>query len=169
MEKYLKVFQSVLFPVRITIFLRPRTGFARIFSCISISHIIHKEAPREIEEGTNYSNSSSCVRGRYILPNSQKILQRNSDLLSKLAESIELEFKANVIVERKFTTDRQFLADITIDYRHLKDWKSYKNRLEPSLKEIIQKYRSFSLDPMSDLYAQAYDPIHSGYLCTILR
>lgn len=141
-------------------FLHPRTGFARILSCIlgveTISHRIHKEASREIEEGTNYNDNPSCVRERYILPNSQKILQTNSVLLSKLAESIELEFKANVIVERKFTTDRQFLAGITIDYRHLKNWKSYKNRLEPSLKEIILKYKSFSSDPMSDLYVQTY-------------
>jgi hydroxymethylpyrimidine pyrophosphatase-like HAD family hydrolase len=141
-------------------FLHPRTGFARILSCIlgveTISHRIHKEASRDIEEGISYSDSPSCVRERYILPNSQKILQTNSVLLSKLAKSIELEFKANVKVERKFTTDRQFLAGITIDYRHLKDWKSYKNRLEPSLKEIILKYKSFSSDPMSDLYVQTY-------------
>jgi hydroxymethylpyrimidine pyrophosphatase-like HAD family hydrolase len=141
-------------------FLHPRTGFARILSCIlgveTISHRIHKEASIEIEEGDNYSDPPSCVRERYILPNSQKILQRNSVLLSKLAESIELEFKANVIVERKFTSDRHFLAGITFDYRHLKDWKSYKNRLEPSLKEIILKYKSFSLSPMSDLYVQTY-------------
>jgi hydroxymethylpyrimidine pyrophosphatase-like HAD family hydrolase len=141
-------------------FLHPRTGFARILSCImgveTISHRIHNEASNEIKEGTNYSDSPSCVRERYILPNSQKILQTNSVLLSKLAESIELEFKANVIVERKFTSDRQFLAGITIDYRHLKNWKSYKNRLEPLLMEIIQKYRSFSLCPMSDLYVQTY-------------
>jgi hypothetical protein len=122
----------------------------------TISHRIHKEASREIEEGTNYSDFPSCIRERYILPNSQKLLQTNSVLLSKLTESIELEFKANVIVERKFTTDRQFLAGITIDYRHLKDWKSYKNRLEPSLKEIILKYKSFSSGPMSDLYVQTY-------------
>lgn len=48
------------------------------------------------------------------------------------------------------------MAGITIDYRHLKDWKSYKNRVEPSLKEIILKYKSFSSGPMSDLYVQTY-------------
>jgi hypothetical protein len=80
-------------------FLHPRTGFARILSCILgveiISHRIHKEASREIEEGTNYSDSPSCVRGRYILPNSQKILQTNSVLLSKLAEDC-IKFTFNV-------------------------------------------------------------------------
>lgn len=141
-------------------FLHSRTGFARILSCImgieTISHSIHNKAPKEIEEGTNYSDSPSCARERYILPNSQKILQTNSVLLSKLAEIIELEFKGSVILERKFTSDRHFLAGITIDYRHLKDWKSYKNRLEPSLKEIIQKYRSFNFGPAPDLYVQTY-------------
>lgn len=62
-------------------FLHPRTGFARILSCIlcveTISHRIHKETSREVEEGTNYSDIPSCVRERYIL--------------SKLAESIELD------------------------------------------------------------------------------
>lgn len=76
-------------------FLHPRTGFARILSCIlcveTISHRIHKETSREVEEGTNYSDIPSCVRERYILPNSQKLLQTNSVLLSKLAESIELD------------------------------------------------------------------------------
>jgi hypothetical protein len=97
------------------------------------------------------------------------MLQTNSVLLSKLAERIELEFKANVIVERKFTSDKHFLAGITIDYRHLKNWKSYKNRLEPSLKEIIQKYMSFSFAPTSDLYVQKYrsNPFLDVY--TILR
>jgi hypothetical protein len=76
-------------------FLHPRTGFARILSCIlcveTISHRIHKETSREVEERTNYSDIPSCVRERYILPNSQKLLQTNSVLLSKLAESIELD------------------------------------------------------------------------------
>jgi hypothetical protein len=77
-------------------------------------------------------------------------------LLSKLAERIELEFRTNVIVERKFTSDRQLLAGITIDYRHLKDWRLYKNSLEPSLNQIIHRYRSFSLEPLFDLFVQTY-------------
>lgn len=89
-------------------FLHPRTGFARILSCImgveTIDHRIHK---REIHEKNNNNDSPNCIRERHILPNTQKILQTNSDLLSKLAERIELEFRPNVMVERKFTSDRQ--------------------------------------------------------------
>lgn len=142
-------------------FLHPRTGFARILSCIMgieiINHRIHKEASRQIHEKNNYNHSPNCIRERHILPNTQKILQTNSDLLSKLAERIELEFRPNVIVERKFTSDRQLLAGLTIDYRHLKDWRLYKNTLEPSLNQIIHRYRSFSLEPpLFDLFVQTY-------------
>lgn len=68
------------------------------------------------------------------------------------------------MVERKHTSDRKHLAGITIDYRHLKDWRLYKNKLEPSLDEIIQKYRSSSLSK-SDIYVQTYrsHPFLDGY------
>jgi HAD superfamily hydrolase (TIGR01484 family) len=147
-------------------FLHPRTKFASILSCImgieTITLRIHKYAPNKIEEGTNGSDNLGYIKERYLLPNSQKILQANSVLLSKLADSIELDFKAKVIVERKFTTDRKFLAGVTIDYRHLKNWRLYKVQLEPSLKEMIQKYNSsisnlyvltYSSHPFLDLYA----------------
>jgi len=88
--------------------------------------------------------------------------------LSKLAESIESEIKENVIVARKNTSDRMYLAGITIDYRYLKDWNRCKNKLEPSLNEIIQRYSSSSSIPGSDLYIQIYrsNPfldVYSGY------
>ena len=141
-------------------FIHRRAKFARVLSCImgieTIALRIYKNGSNEIEEGSDNSDNLGCIKKRYLLPNSQKILQANSSSLSKLAENIELEFKANVIVERKFTIDRQFLAGITIDYRHLKDWKLYKNQLEPSLKEMIQKYRSFPSVSTTDLYVLTY-------------
>ena len=76
--------------------------------------------------------------------------------MSELAENIELEYKDNVIVERKYSSDRGFLAGITIDYRQLKDWKLHKNKPEPSLKEMIQKYRSLPVISMSHLSVLTY-------------
>lgn len=141
-------------------FIHPRARFARIFSCImgieTITHIIPKKTSKEIGEGCNCSNNSSCIGERYLLSNSQKILEANSASLSELAENIESEFKAKVKVERKFTVDRQFLAGITVDYRHLKDWKSLKNQLEPSLKKTIHEHKSFSSVSTSDLYVLTY-------------
>jgi hydroxymethylpyrimidine pyrophosphatase-like HAD family hydrolase len=76
--------------------------------------------------------------------------------LSKLAENIESEFKDNVMVERKYTSDRKYLAGITIDYRHFKDWKLSKKKLEVPLNEMIQKYKALSSSPNSNLYIQKY-------------
>lgn len=141
-------------------FIHRRAKFARIHSCImgieTIVLEIHKDASNKIEKRSNYGDNLSCIKERYLLPNIEKILKTNSVTLSKLAENIELEFKANVIVERKFTIDRQFLAGITIDYRHMKDWKLYKSQLEPGIKEMIQKYRSISSVSMYDLYVLTY-------------
>ena len=74
---------------------------------------------------------------KVFLPNIKEILETNSVTLSKLAESIESEIKENVIVARKYTSDRMYLAGITIDYRYLKDWNRCKNKLEPSLPRRI--------------------------------
>jgi HAD superfamily hydrolase (TIGR01484 family) len=141
-------------------FIHRRAKFARVLSCImgteTIALRIHNNASNEIEGVSDNSDNLGCIKERYLLPNSQKILLANSSSLSKLAENIELEFKANVIVERKFTIDRKFLARITIDYRHLKDWMLYKDQLEPGLKEMIQKYRSFSSVSTTDLYVLTY-------------
>lgn len=146
-------------------FLRPRTKFARVLSCImgieTISFRIDKGLTYGIQ-GAKIGSTSNNNNERYsiekvrLLPKSRKVLQTNSDLLSRLAEDIELKYKNKVIIERKFTSDRQFLAGITIDYRHLKDWKSYKNTLESSLNQIIHGYRSFSLEPAFDLFVQTY-------------
>ncbi len=59
-------------------------------------------------------------------------------------------------MERKHTSDRQYLVGITIDYRYLKDWKICKNKLELPLNEMIQKHKAVSPIPRSNLYIQKY-------------
>ena len=151
-------------------FLHPRTKFARVLSCImgieTISFRISKELTDEIQGakiGSNRNNNeekssniSYSIGKRRLLPKSRKALQVNSDLLSRLAEDIELEFRHKVIVERKFTSERRFLAGITIDYRHLKDWRSHKKTLEPSLMEMIKEHQSTSTVSMPDPYLLTY-------------
>ena len=90
---------------------------------------IAKDASIEIEKRSNNDDGLNCIKQRYLLPNIEKILKSNSVTLSKLAEDIESEFKDNVVVERKHTSDRKYLAGITIDYRHLKDWKLTRKSL----------------------------------------
>jgi hypothetical protein len=48
------------------------------------------------------------------------------------------------------------LAGITIDYRHLKDWKLYKKKLDVPLNKMIQKYKSLSSISRTSLYIQKY-------------
>lgn len=151
-------------------FLHPRTKFARVLSCImgieTISFRISEELTDEIQGakiGRNRNNNeekcsniSYSIGKRRLLPKSRNALQVNSDLLSRLAENIELEFRHKVIVERKFTSERRFLAGITIDYRHLKDWRSHKKTLEPSLKEMVKEHRSNSTVSTPDLHLLTY-------------
>ncbi len=65
----------------------------------------------------------------------------NSSLLSRLADNVSLGYK-DIIVERKFTSNKQILAGVTFDYRHLENSRLYKEKLEPYLKEIIHKSQS---------------------------
>jgi hydroxymethylpyrimidine pyrophosphatase-like HAD family hydrolase len=104
-----------------------------------------------------------CILSSHI-PSNKDILQDNSRLLDSLADEISINFK-NITVERKFTSDNQILAGITIDYRHLKDWQSYKRNIEPHLEEIFQRninsssanqhyyIQTYSTHPFMDIYS----------------
>ena len=104
-------------------FIYNKAKFAWVLSCImgmeTIVLRIAKDASFEIEKRRNNADGLNCIKQRYLLPDIEKILKSNSIILSKLAENIESEFKDNVMVERKYTSDRKYLAGITIDYRHL--------------------------------------------------
>jgi hydroxymethylpyrimidine pyrophosphatase-like HAD family hydrolase len=93
-----------------------------------------------------------CILSSHILSN-KEILQDNSRLLDSLTYEISINFK-DIIIERKFTSNNQILAGITIDYRHLKDWRSYKRKTEPLLKEMIQ--RNIQSSSSYELYVQTY-------------
>ena len=64
-------------------------------------------------------------------------LTDNSILLTSLAEEISQNFK-EIAVDHKYTSKERILVGITIDYRHLEDWLSYKTKLEPHLVQRIQ-------------------------------
>jgi hydroxymethylpyrimidine pyrophosphatase-like HAD family hydrolase len=147
-------------------FLHPRTGFAWVVSCmmgietlnLRNHNVILKE---DNHGGNNRGNDSSCVnKNRNLaIKEDREILESNSVLLSGLAGDIEKELGTSIKVERKFTSDRQLLAGITVDYRHLEDWKICKHQIEPLLKEKVQKYTclsSASSTSTTDLYCMTY-------------
>ena len=147
-------------------FLRPRTKFAKILSCIlgieTLTFIAQNEGTCEnnksdsLEAGCS-SNGFNCIEDKHLMLNDSKILRTNSGLLNSLADSVRLRYE-DVIVERKFTSDKQILAGVTFDYRHTEDWSSYKNSLEPFLKQMIRDTRSCSPSTSSEqlLYLQTY-------------
>ncbi len=170
-------------------FLHRRTKFAKILSCImGIETLVLKRhklkavmwenqyqydndddsSNNNINNKTNTSfgeckDKLQCILSSHI-PSNKDILQDNSRLLDSLADEISINFK-DITVERKFTSDNQILAGITIDYRHLKDWQSYKRNIEPHLKEIFQRninsssanqhyyIQTYSTHPFMDIYS----------------
>jgi hypothetical protein len=109
-----------------------------------------------IQSNKRCGYTSYCIEDNHIILNDNKNLRANSSLLASLAKDISLSYK-DVIIERKFTSDKQILAGVTFDYRHLDNWKVYKEKLEPYLKEMIQKNQpSSSLAGANKLYVQTY-------------
>ena len=150
-------------------FLHNKTRFASIVSCIMGIETMrlwrHKRTiPSPLHSKEDISSDRvtecrdfSCIKNSY-LPNEDITLQHNSELLSQLAEEITSRFK-EVSIEHKFTvTRKKTLAGITIDWRHIDDWKSFKVKSEPVLrKAIIEKQRELQQqDRPNDIHAQTY-------------
>jgi hydroxymethylpyrimidine pyrophosphatase-like HAD family hydrolase len=174
-------------------FLHSKTRFASIVSCIlGIETVVlrrHKRtmlSPLHSKEDISSDRVTECRDFRCIknsyLPIEDITLQHNSELLSQLAEEIASRFK-EVSIEHKFTvTRKKMLAGITIDWRHIDDWKFFKVKSEPELrKAIIEKQRelrqqdrpnnvhiqTYTTHPFIDIYAvkcdkgMAYDAVIS--------
>jgi HAD superfamily hydrolase (TIGR01484 family) len=147
-------------------FLHSKIKFAKIVSCMTgIETLIlkgHKQ--RAMVTGSSSSSSDNfkcednldCIESHHLLLNN-KILQVNSRLLTSVANEISLNF-SQIAVERKLTSHKRILAGITIDWRHMEDWKAFKIKSEPHLKKLIRKKQS-ELSPNSSrskLHIQTY-------------
>src|SRR5919197_6386533 len=174
-------------------FLHNKTRFASIVSCIlGIETMVLRRHERTTLSPLNSKEDISsdmvsecrdfrCIKNSY--PSIEDItLQHNSELLSQLAEEIISRFK-DVSIKHKFTVIHQkTLAGLTIDWRDMDDWKSFKVKSEPQLrKAIIEKQRelqqqgirnnihiqTYTTHPFIDIYAvkcdkgMAYDAVIS--------
>ena len=100
-----------------------------------------------------------CIESSHLLlnKNNNKLLEVNSILLNSIANDISQNFSQTITVERKFITGQRILAGITIDWRRIEDWKSFKVESEPHLKKLIRKkQRELSPNSMSKLHIQTY-------------
>lgn len=71
----------------------------------------------------------------------------NSKLLNNVVEVLQNHNYNEIMLEKKYTSTKEILIGLTIDYRHLHNWKSFKENEEPALKEIIQKTINASVAP----------------------
>jgi HAD superfamily hydrolase (TIGR01484 family) len=148
-------------------FLHSKTRFASVVSCIlGIETLVLKRHKKEIltaadsKEDTLSDSISECkdircIKSNYLLVG-DNTLQYNSETLSQLAKEIASNFK-EVSIEHKFTSYKKMLAGITIDWRHIDDWKFFKVSLEPRIREVVvEKQRELQQDGRSDLHIQTY-------------
>lgn len=139
-------------------FLHYRTRFANILSCMmSIETIIIKHSESE----TCYKDN--CIH-KSMLNIDSEILKMNSKKLESIVEKILANFK-DLSVDRKLTFNPSLLAGITIDWRHLDDWNSIKNEVEPYILKLVNneinnnnsKYslyiQEYSTHPFIDIYS----------------
>jgi HAD superfamily hydrolase (TIGR01484 family) len=114
-------------------FLHKRTRFANILSCVlGIETVIHNShhSSNEID--------NSCIRSQDLIANSHSLMD-NSKLLYNVVKILQTHNYENIIIEEKYTSNREILIGLTIDYRHLEEWQSFKENKEPMLRETIQR------------------------------
>jgi HAD superfamily hydrolase (TIGR01484 family) len=136
-------------------FLHRRARFARIFSCVlgleTINHSPHHNDAK--------NNNLGCVGHQYLIADGHS-LKHNSKLLHNILETFRNHNNMNIIIEEKYTSNKEILIGLTIDYRHVENWQSFKENTEPIIREIIQKSVNADLAPnlffKDQLFIQSY-------------
>lgn len=146
-------------------FLHRRTRFASVTSCIMgietlvlRRHRVNADASAHSEGETKRTlecKDLDCIQDSYLM-DQDNTLQYNSQILHQLAELVSANFN-EIRIEEKFTvTYKKVLAGITLDWRHMDDWKIFKRSSEPQLKKmIIEKQKELGLK-QSNIYIQTY-------------
>jgi len=134
-------------------FLCDKIPFATIASCImGIETIVLKREVRD--ELIRFKNDSNVILDTHSIMDIDSLAD-NSILLSSLAKEISQTFN-EITIDHKYTTKERILAGITIDYRHLEDWFSYKTKLEPLLFQRIQQTKFQLSASVSKLFIETY-------------
>jgi HAD superfamily hydrolase (TIGR01484 family) len=141
------------------VFLHKRTRFANIFSFVlGMETIIHN---------SHYSNNNeinnSCIKRQDLIANSHSLMD-NSKLLHNVVEILQTHnYYKDIIIEKKYTSNREILIGLTIDYRHLKDWQSFKQSKEPMLREMIQRKINANIAPNSSPKNRPFIQVYSSH------
>jgi len=121
-------------------FLHERTRFANILSCaLGIETIIHNPHYND-KEIVNFD----CVRYQNLIASSHSLMDNSKSLYDILKL---IQNRKDITIEEKYTSDKQILIGLTIDYRHLENWQLFKENIEPSIREVIQRTINANLLP----------------------
>jgi hypothetical protein len=149
-------------------FLHNRARFARILSCVLGTETINHSPHHNDAKNSNFG----CVGNQYLIADGYS-LKHNSKLLHNILETLQNQNYTDILVEEKYTSNKEILIGLTIDYRHLENWQSFKENTEPLIREIIQKsvnantqnsslkdqpfIQSYSSHPFLDVYGVKCD------------
>jgi hypothetical protein len=78
---------------------------------------------------------------------SDLVLKRNSKLLKRISETLQSHNFTDLLIDEKYTSNGDILIGLTVDYRHLENWHSFKENVEPSIKAMIQRDMDACLAP----------------------
>ena len=136
-------------------FLNERTKFAHILACVlGTETLVHKH------HNDSKFNDMDCVTTRRLIAGDQSLIA-NSRLLHNIMES--LGNQKDITIEEKYTSDKEILIGLTIDYRHLKDWQSFKQSKEPMLREIIQRKINANIAPNASPKNRPFIQVYSSH------
>jgi hypothetical protein len=108
------------------VFLHERTKFAHILACVlGIETVVHNS-----HYGNDKINNFDCITMRHLIASSQSLFD-NSKFLYNVLKILQ-NYK-DIIIEEKYTSNKEILIGLTIDYRHLENWQSFKENKEPIL------------------------------------
>jgi hypothetical protein len=114
--------------------LHSKAKFASILSCVlGLETINHRPHYNDAE-----SNKLGCVGYQHLLADSH-YLKHSSKLLHNVLENLQTQNYVDIVTEEKYTSDKEILIGLTVDYRHLENWHSFKGNTEPIIRDMIQK------------------------------
>jgi HAD superfamily hydrolase (TIGR01484 family) len=122
--------------------LHNKARFAKILSCVlGTETIIHNPHYTDYE-----IDNFDCIGCQYLIASSHSLMD-NSKLLHNIAESLQNQNYNYLMIEEKYTSNKETLIGLTIDYRHLENWQLFKENTEPSIREMIQRNIKANLKP----------------------
>jgi hydroxymethylpyrimidine pyrophosphatase-like HAD family hydrolase len=87
----------------------------------------------------------------------------NSKLLHNIVEILQNHNYKDIMIKEKYTSNKELLIGLTIDYRHLEDWQSFKDNKEPMLREMIQRSINVNLSPNPSSKNRPFIQIYSSH------